>query len=117
MNFVDLLSSFINEQILGLAIILIGLGFLMTSYFKLDKKQTPVLFLVIALPISIMYHIFLTPENHLYINIMNGIYQAMFSIVMAMGFYDLGKGLWQSIKYRIKRDNPRNKKEDPAVFE
>lgn len=117
MNFADLLSGFINEQILGLAFILIGIGFLMTKYFKVDKKKTPVLFLVIAMPISIFYHLFLNPELHLYVNIMNGIYQAMFSIVFSMGFYDLGKGLWQSLKYRIKKDNPRNKKEDPAVFE
>lgn len=115
MNFADLLSGFINENVMGLAIILIGIGFIFTSYFKIDKKKVPQLFVIVAVPISVIYHITLNPEQHLYVSTMNGIYQALFSVVLSMGFYDLGKSLWKSLKYQIKKMNPTSKKQEESM--
>lgn len=117
MNFVDLLGTFVNEQVLGLAIILIGLGLMMTKCFGLNKKKVPLMFVAIAIPLSILYHIFLSPELHVVVRVLNGTYQGAFSIVFAMGFYDLGKSLWTSIKYRVRNDNPTSKKTDPDAIE
>lgn len=38
MGFVDMLSSFVNEQVLGLSILIIGLGFVLSKYAK-DRKS------------------------------------------------------------------------------
>lgn len=112
MNFADLLSGFVNEQVFGLAIILIGIGTVFTKYFGVNRKKVPQLFVVMALPISIIYHITLNPDQHVYVSIMNGIYQALFSVVISMGFYDLGKSLWKSLKYQVRKMNPTSKKQE-----
>lgn len=112
MNFADLLSGFVNENVMGLAIILIGIGKIFTSYFGVDKKKVPQLFVITAVPISIIYHISLNPDQHVFVSVMNGIYQALFSVVLSMGFYDLGKSLWKSLKYQIKKANPTSKKQE-----
>lgn len=112
MNIADLISGFVNEQILGVALMLVALGYVFTRYFGIDKKRIPLLFAVVSLPIAVAYHLFLNPELHIFVNVINGLCQGTFSVSFAMGFYDLGKSLWKSFKYQIKKANPISKKQE-----
>lgn len=112
MNIADLISGFVNEQILGIALMLVAIGHVFTRYFGIDKKQIPLLFVVIALPISIAYHLCLNPELHIFVNLVNGLCQGVFSIAFSFGFYDLGKNLWKAFKYQLKKANPISKKQE-----
>ncbi|MEG3006934.1 MAG: hypothetical protein RR806_05625 [Oscillospiraceae bacterium] len=105
MNITNLLSGFINEQVFGLALLLLIIGLFFANVLKIKKKQMPIIFVIIAIPISIMYHIFLSPELHIIVRVLNGLYQSFFSIFLAMGIYDLGKYIIVSIKNRFKSDN------------
>ena len=105
MGFVDMLSGFVNEQVLGLSILIIGLGFVLSKYAKVDKKKLPIIFVLIAVPISIVYHITLASTESIFNRVMDGIYQSMFSICIAMGLYDIGKPLVRAIKNRFRTDN------------
>lgn len=112
MNVADLISGFVNEQILGIALMLVAMGHVFTRYFGVDKKKIPLLFVVIALPTSIAYHICLNSDLHIYVNVINGLCQGAFSIAFSFGFYDLGKSLWKSLRYQIKKANPISKKQE-----
>ena len=112
MNIADLISGFVNEQILGIALMLVAMGHLFTRCFKVKKKNIPLVFTFIALPTAIAYQLCLNPELHVYVNVINGLCQGTFSISFAMGFYDLGKSLWKALKYQIKKANPTSKKQE-----
>lgn len=115
MNIADLISGFVNEQILGIALMLVAMGHIFTRYFNVDKKKIPLLFVITALPTAIVYHVCLNPELHIFVNVINGLCQGTFSIAFAMGFYDIGKSLWKSLKYQIKKANPTSKKQENTM--
>lgn len=112
MNFADLLSSFINMEIFGMALILIAIGNIMVKHFGCNRKKVPQLFIVIALPLTTMYNLCSNPDIHIVVTLMDSLYQSVFSCTLAMGLYDLGKSLWKSLKYQIKKANPINKKQE-----
>lgn len=105
MGFVEMLSGFVSEQVLGLSILIIGLGFVLSKYAKVDKKKIPIVFVLIAVPISVVYSITLASTESMFNRVMDGIYQSMFSICIAMGLYDIGKPLIRAIKNRFRLDN------------
>lgn len=105
MSFLDALSGFVNEQVFGLSILIIALGFVLSKYAKVDKKKLPILFVLIAVPISVIYHVTLANTENMFNRVMDGVYQSMFSICIAMGFYDIGKPLIKAIKNRFKEAN------------
>lgn len=117
MGFVDMLSGFVNEQVLGLSILIIGLGFVLSKYAKVDKKKLPIVFVLIAVPISVIYHVTLANTENIYNRVMDGIYQSMFSICIAMGLYDIGKPLIRAIRDRFKADNGIESEEEKMKVE
>lgn len=112
MNFADLLSGFINMEIFGMALILIAMGNIMVKHFGCNRKKVPQFFIVVALPLNTLYNLCSNPDMHIFVTVMDSLYQSIFSVVIAMGLYDLGKSLWQSFKYQIKRANPINRKQE-----
>ena len=106
MDFISILEGFINEQVFGLAILILGLGVILSKYAKVDKKKMPIIFVLIAMPISVLYNILLSPELQVFVSAMNGVYQSMFSICISMGLYDIAKPLIRAIKGMFKKSIP-----------
>ena len=105
MDIVGILSGFANKQVFGLAIFLLGLGFVLSKWAKIDKKKTPWLFVLIAVPISVIYNTTLSVGTPLFVSVMDGIYDATFSCLIAMGVYDLGKPIATAILKRFAKAN------------
>lgn len=112
MNLVDLLGSFINMQIFGTSLILIGIGNMMVKHFGCNRKKIPQLFVLISVPLTLLYNLCSNPEVHIVVTVMDSVFQSVFSCTLAMGFYDLGKSLWKSIKYQFKKSNPASRKQE-----
>ena len=112
MNFADLLSSFVNMQILGMALILIAIGNILVNHFGCNRKKVPQLFIVISVPLTLLYNLSANPTTHIVVTLMDSVYQSVFSCTLAMGLYDLGKSLWKSFKFQFRRANPTSNKEE-----
>lgn len=105
MDLIGMLNTFIDKQVFELAFLMIGLGFILSKWAKIDKKKIPWLFILILLPLSITYRIELNETTSLYINIVDGTCKAFESCFIAMGIYDIGKPIGKALLKRFARAN------------
>lgn len=105
MDLIGMLNTFIDRQVFELAFFMIGLGFVLSKWARIDKKKIPWLFLIILIPTSTIYSIELNSTMPLFINIVDGVCNAFMSCFIAMGIYDIGKPIGKALLKRFAKAN------------